>query len=124
MRVALDTSRITDLFRGDIGLAEKLGVAEEVRIPLFALGEIKAGFHGGAQRHRNERLLYTLLAKTTVGVLLPSRNTTRVCSFNSGEQALPFRDNDLWIAALVLEHDLILITRDAHFERIPQVIRA
>lgn len=76
------------------------------------------------QRHRNERLLYSLLAKTTVGVLLPSRNTTRVCSFNSGEQALPFRDNDLWIAALVLEHDLILITRDAHFERIPQVIRA
>jgi hypothetical protein len=35
-----------------------------------------------------------------------------------------FPDNDLWIAPLVLEHDLVLITRDRHFERIPQVMRA
>ncbi|MGJ5820848.1 PIN domain-containing protein [Paludibaculum fermentans] len=31
--------------------------------------------------------------------------------------------NDLWIAALALEHDLTLITRDRHFERIPQLLR-
>ena len=47
MRVALDTDRITDLFRGDMELAEQLGTAEEVWIPLFALGEIKAGFSRG-----------------------------------------------------------------------------
>jgi predicted nucleic acid-binding protein len=35
----------------------------------------------------------------------------------------PVPDNDLWIAALVLEHDLRLITRDKHFERIPQLLR-
>ena len=43
-RVALDTNRIADLFRGDLDLAEQLGTAEEVWIPLFARGEIKAGF--------------------------------------------------------------------------------
>ncbi len=35
----------------------------------------------------------------------------------------PVPDNDLWIAALALEHDLTLITRDRHFERIPQLPR-
>jgi tRNA(fMet)-specific endonuclease VapC len=37
--------------------------------------------------------------------------------------ATPVPDNDLWIAALVLEHDLRLITRDRHFARIPQLLR-
>lgn len=32
-------------------------------------------------------------------------------------------NNDLWIAALALEHDLTLITRDRHFERIAQLPR-
>ena len=75
MRVALDTNRITDLFRGDLELAEQLGTAEEVWIPLFALGEMKAGFQGGTQQRRNESLLNRLLAKPTVGVLLPGRET-------------------------------------------------
>jgi tRNA(fMet)-specific endonuclease VapC len=33
-------------------------------------------------------------------------------------------DNDLWIAAQALEHDLVLITRDGHFAHIPQLARA
>jgi len=127
MRVALDTNRITDLFRGDLDLAEQLGTAEEVWIPLFALGEIKAGFLGGTQQRRNESLLNRLLAKSTVGVLLPGRETAEHYAriFVQLKRAgTPVPDNDLWIAALVLEHDLVLITRDRHFERIPQVIRA
>ena len=127
MRVALDTNRITDLFRGDLELAEQLGTAEEVWIPLFALGEIKAGFQGGTQQRRNESLLNRLLAKPTVGVLLPSRETAESYArifVQLRRAGTPVPDNDLWIAALVLEHDLVLITRDRHFERIPQVIRA
>ena len=127
MRVALDTNRITDLFRGDIELAEQLGTAEEVWIPLFALGEIKAGFQGGTQQRRNESLLNRLLAKPTVGVLLPSRETAENYArifVQLRRAGTPVPDNDLWIAALVLEHDLVLITRDRHFERILQVIRA
>ena len=127
MRVALDTNRITDLFRGDLELAEQLGTAEEVWIPLFALGEIKAGFQGGTQQRRNESLLNRLLAKSTVDVLLPSRETAEHYArifVQLRRAGTPVPDNDLWIAALVLEHDLVLITRDRHFERILQVIRA
>jgi tRNA(fMet)-specific endonuclease VapC len=127
MRVALDTNRITDLFRGDLELAEQLGTAEEVWIPLFALGEIKAGFQGGTQQRRNESLLNRLLAKPTVGVLLPSRETAEHYArifVQLRRAGTPVPDNDLWIAALVLEHDLVLITRDRHFERISQLIRA
>ena len=127
MRVALDTNRITDLFRGDVELAEQLSTAEEVWLPLFVFGEIKAGFQGGTQQRRNESLLNRLLAKPTVGVLLPSRETAEHYArifVQLRRACTPVPDNDLWIAALVIEHDLVLITRDRHFERIPQVIRA
>ena len=126
MRVAVDTNRLTDLLQGDARLAERLGVCDEVWIPLMVLGEMKAGFHGGTQRHRNEALLQRFLAKATVSVLLPGRETAEHYAriFVQLKRAgTPVPDNDLWIAALALEHDLTLITRDRHFERISQLPR-
>jgi len=126
VRVALDTNRLTDLFRGDATLAELLETCEEVWIPLFVLAEIKAGFHGGTQQHQNETLLRKLLAKATVAVLLPSRETAEHYArlFVQLKRAgTPVPDNDLWIAALALQHDLTLITRDQHFQHIPQLLR-
>ena len=29
--------------------------------------------------------------------------------------------NDLWIAALVVQHNLVLCTSDAHFQQLPQI---
>jgi predicted nucleic acid-binding protein len=126
VRVALDTNRLTDLFQGDAELADRLGECDEVFIPLIVLAEIKAGFYGGSQQHRNENLLQRLLAKRTVGILVPARETAEHYArlFVQLKRAgTPVPDNDLWIAALVLEHDLLLITRDRHFERIPQLLR-
>jgi tRNA(fMet)-specific endonuclease VapC len=126
MRVALDTNRLTDLFNGDAALAERLGICDEVWIPLVVLAEMKAGFCGGTQRQRNEILLQRLLGKTTVELLLPSRETAehyaRLFVQLKGA-GTPIPDNDLWIAALMLEHDLLLLTRDRHFQRIPQLLR-
>ena len=127
VRVALDTNRLTDLFQGDTELADRLGECDEVWIPLIVLAEIKAGFHGGSEQHRNEVLLQSFLAKPTVGILLPARETAEHYArlFVQLKRAgTPIPDNDLWIAALVLEHDLLLITRDRHFESVPQLLRA
>jgi tRNA(fMet)-specific endonuclease VapC len=126
VRVALDTNRLTDLFQGDSALAERLGACDEVCIPLFVLGEIKAGFYGGTQQHRNETLLRKLLAKPTVRLLLPRRETAEHYArlFVQLKRAgTPVPHNDLWIAALALEHDLLLITRDQHSQGIPQLLR-
>lgn len=126
MRIALDTNRLTDLFRGDSALAGWLGSCDEVWIPLLVLGEMKAGFHGGSRQRRNESLLQRLLAKPTVALLMPTRETAEHYArlFVQLKRAgTPVPDNDLWIAALALENDLILVSRDRHFERIPQLLR-
>lgn len=38
-------------------------------------------------------------------------------------QGTPIPVNDMWIAALVLQHDIRLYDRDAHFDHLPQVKR-
>jgi len=126
VRVALDTNRLTDLLTGDAALAERLGACDAVWIPLVVLAEMKAGFYGGTQQQRNEALLQKFLAKPTVEVLLPGRHTVEHYArlfVQLKRTGSPIPDNDLWIAALVLEHDLLLITRDRHFQRIPQLLR-
>jgi tRNA(fMet)-specific endonuclease VapC len=126
VRVALDTNRLTDLFQGDAELADRLGECDEVWIPLIVLAEIKAGFLGGSQQHRNENVLRNFLAKATVGILTPVRETAEHYArlFVQLKRAgTPLPDNDLWIAALALQHDLGLITRDRHFDKIPQLLR-
>jgi tRNA(fMet)-specific endonuclease VapC len=124
VRIALDTNRLADLFRGDGQLAELLASCEEVWIPLVVLGELKAGFFGGTQQGRNEALLRRFLERSTVGILLPTEETAEQYGrlfVQLKRIGSPIPDNDLWIAAQVLEHNLRLVTRDRHFERIPQV---
>lgn len=124
MRVALDTNRLTDLFRGDTELANWLEYCEEVWIPLIVLAEIKAGFWGGAKHNRNEILLRELLNKPTFKVLLSGFETAEHYArlyVQLKRAGTPIPDNDLWIAALVLEHNLLLVTRDRHFHHVPQV---
>jgi tRNA(fMet)-specific endonuclease VapC len=127
VRVALDTNRLTDLFQGDAVLADRLGECDEVWLPLMVLAEIKAGFLGDSQQHRNEVLLQSFLARPTVRILLPARETAEHYArlfIQLKRAGTPVPDNDLWIAALALQHDLMLITRDRHFKCIPQLLQA
>lgn len=124
MRIALDTNRLTDLFRGDAELGEFLGGCDQVGVPFVVLAEMKAGFLGGTRSAVNEKLLASFLARETAVVLYADRETTEQYArlFVQLKRAgTPVPDNDLWIAALCLEHDLALITRDQHFDKIPQL---
>jgi len=127
MRIALDTNRLTDLFQGDANLAAFLGGCDEVWIPFVVLAEMKAGLLGGMRQIQNAALLSNLLNRETVAILYAGRETTEHYArlFVQLKRAgTPVPDNDLWIAALAMEHDLALITRDRHFDAIPQLCRA
>lgn len=126
MRVAIDTNRLTDLFKGDADLASYLGTCDEVWLPFVVLGEIKAGFYGGTRQAQNELVLSRLQSRETVRILYASRETAEQYArlFAQLKRAgKPVPDNDLWIAALALENDLALLTRDGHFNQIPQLRR-
>jgi len=127
VKLALDTNRYTDLCRGDMSVVETIEQAEEVWLPFIVLGELRAGFAVGSQGSRNEAILRRFLLKPGIGVLYPDEQTTHhygAVYRQLRTQGTPIPTNDMWIAALVLQHSLVLFARDVHFDALPQLPRA
>ena len=127
MRIALDTNRYVDLCRGVAETVALVSTAEAVFLPFAVVGELRAGFGLGRRSAENEQVLRRFLMKDGVSVLFPDEQTTHhyASLFRQlRRQGSPIPTNDIWIAALVLQHDLALHARDRHFEHIPQIVRA
>ena len=126
MRLALDTNRYTDLCRGDAQVVERIEAADEVWLPFIVLGELRAGFAVGSQGPRNEAILRRFLLKPGVDVLYADEQTTHHYANvyrQLRKQGTPIPTNDIWIAALLLQHSLLLYDRDGHFQALPQLTR-
>ena len=126
MRLALDTNRYSDLCRGDASVVEMVELADEVLLPFIVLGELRAGFAVASQGMRNEAVLRRFLLKQGVSILYADEQTTHHYANvyrQLRKQGTPIPTNDMWIAALVLQHSLVLLARDAHFDALPQLLR-
>ena len=126
MRVALDTNRYVDLCRGVKATVDLLSIAEAVFLPFVVLGELRAGFRLGRRGAENERILRRFLAKEGVAVLYADEQTTYHYASLFRQlrvKGTPIPTNDIWIAALVLQHDLDLHDRDGHFDQLPHIPR-
>lgn len=127
MRVALDTNRYVDLCKGVAETAELVATAEAVFLPFVVLAELRAGFSLGRRGAENERVLRRFLLKPDVEVLYADEQTTHhyASVFRQlRRQGTPIPTNDVWVAALTLQHSLALHDRDKHFDQLPQLVRA
>ena len=125
MRVALDTNRYVDLCKGVDQTIEVLEQADEILMPFVVLGELRAGFAHGRRQAENERVLRRFLLKGGVRVVFADDQTTHhyASVFRQlRKQGTPIPTNDMWIAAIVLQHNLVLHARDKHFDHLPQII--
>jgi tRNA(fMet)-specific endonuclease VapC len=80
----------------------------------------------GKRTAENEKVLRRFLLKDGVAVLYPDDQTTHhyAAAYRQlRHQGTPIPTNDLWIAALVLQHNLRLHDRDRHYEHLPQIVR-
>ena len=126
MRIALDTNRYTDLCRGVAGVIEPIARAERIFMPFIVPAELRAGFKVGTRAKQNERVLIRFLNSPRARLLLPDEQTTHhyaALFAQLRKQATPIPTNDIWIAALVLQHNLGLLARDSHYDHLPQLAR-
>jgi len=126
VRLALDTNRYVDLARGLEPTTALASRADVVYLPLLVLGELRAGFGLGRRAHENEQVLRRFLNKRGVEVLAPDELTTVAYASVFAQlrrQGTPIPTNDIWIAALVLQHGVLLHARDQHFDHLPQIPR-
>lgn len=127
MKLALDTTAYSALARGEPRTAALVRAAQQVNIPFVVLAELRAGFAAGTSGRRNEALLARFLSSPRVTVVYADEQTTHHYANVFAQlrrQGTPIPTNDIWIAAIVLQHDLTLLTSDAHFSHLPQVAKA
>ena len=126
MRLALDTNRYRDVFNGEPETLQVLEEAELVVLPFIVVGELRAGFAGGQRRAENELTLRRFLLKPGVEVFFADEQTTHHYANlyrQLRQQGTPIPTNDIWIAALAVQHDLVLHARDKHFDHLPHLVR-
>lgn len=125
MRVAVDTSYVVGLLRGNHEHALQLAACERIYLSLFVLAELRAGCLASRHAAGNEQLLQRFQMQPNVELLLPDLGTAQHFSqlwLQLRRAGTPIPTHDLWIAALALQHQLVLLTADAHFRRIPQLV--
>jgi tRNA(fMet)-specific endonuclease VapC len=126
VRIALDTNRYVDLCKGVAETLALLEEAEAIMLPFVVVGELRAGFAHGRRQAENERILRRFLLKDGVRVIFADDQTTHhyASVFRQlRKQGTPIPTNDMWLAALVLQHNLALHARDRHFDHLPQIVR-
>jgi tRNA(fMet)-specific endonuclease VapC len=126
VRIGLDTNRYVDLCAGREETARLVATAETVFLPFVVVAELRAGFALGKRSAENERVLRRFLLKEGVAVLFADDQTTHHYASLFRQlrlQGTPIPTNDIWISALVLQHNAALHDRDRHFDHLPQIVR-
>lgn len=126
MNIALDTNAYCDFLRGLPARVQVLQTSRIIYLPLIVLAELRAGFAAGNQKAINIATLQQFLNSPRVKVLSPDEETTHHYAhlyLQLRQKGVAIPTNDLWIAALTVQHNLVLCTSDAHFQHLPQVPR-
>ncbi len=127
MRLMVDTNRYVDFCRGIPEVVDSMRRADQICIAFATLAELRSGFLCGSRSRQNERILTRFLGSSRVRVLFPDDQTTHHYAqlFQQlRDQGTPIPTKDLWIASLTVQHALVLLSRDRHFDHIPQLARA
>jgi predicted nucleic acid-binding protein len=124
-RVVLDTSAYSAFMRGHPEVKLALQQAEEIFINPVVLGELLAGFMRGKHRKENERELRNFLSSPRVIVVDMNVDTAEryavILNF-LWRAGTSIPTNDIWIAASAMQHGLRVLTTDAHYRSVTQVI--
>ncbi|AFM12782.1 type II toxin-antitoxin system VapC family toxin [Turneriella parva] len=124
MQLLLDTNTYTELARGNAAALSKIQRATHVYLSFVSLGELRAGFAAGSKAQQNEKVLQKFLASERVRVLFADSETTHYYAkiyAQLRKAGTPIPVNDLWIAALAMQHGVPLYTLDAHFRKVDAI---
>lgn len=121
-RLAIDANAAIDLLRPERAAPPYLDEARLLLLPLPVLGEL---FVGALASQRPARHLSELdEASKTWTVIVPDDITARIYAelrviTGTIRHISASKLNDLWIAALCVQHNLPLLTNDRGFDAIP-----
>lgn len=120
----LDTNAISALAGTDrrlIAIIEDLPV---LVLNIISLGEYRYGVDRSRYRNKLTAWLNALISESEI--LAPNLDTLPIYSQirqQLKDAGTPIPANDVWIAAIALQHEMSVVSRDAHFDKIQGITR-
>jgi len=117
--VILDTNALSAVADGDSALEEILEETTHLAVPVIVLGELRYGIRQSRDRSAYERWLAESIPSYRM-LIVDEDTAERYAEIRDDlkRKGRPIPANDLWIAALVRQHALPLMSRDQHFDSV------
>jgi len=115
----LDTNIVVEFLRGNIQVINYLEENRNFVISAIVLGELEFGVQNAKQYVKHTKQLKDFM----IGVQVINLDEKTAIFYGQIKTELrkigkPIPDNDIWIAALTMQYNAILLTNDAHFKDI------
>jgi tRNA(fMet)-specific endonuclease VapC len=122
--VIVDTNALSAFADGSSLAIAALQAAGEVAVPVIVLGEFRYGIAHSRRRREYEAWLEQYLSAFRV-LEVTAETAVEYAVLRSELRQLgrPIPANDIWIAALCRQHDIPLLSRDAHFDHVKRLRR-
>jgi tRNA(fMet)-specific endonuclease VapC len=122
--VLLDTNALSDWAKSDEQLLAILPPYGQLALPVVAIGEYMAGIYRSARRETLEEWMRQTMSRVTIVVAdLPVAEQYAVIAARLEDEGRTIPANDIWIAAMALEHRLPVLSRDKHFDAVAGLTR-
>jgi tRNA(fMet)-specific endonuclease VapC len=116
----LDTNALSAWADGDPSIEFPLLRPDFLAVPAVVLGEFLFGVSRSRYRDRYHQWLTRELSRCrALSITMSTAEHYATVRQQLRDSGTPIPMNDIWIAAIALEHDLPVLTRDAHFDRVP-----
>ena len=118
----LDSNIVIEIFDGNKIFADRISKEEVLYLPCIVLGELYTGVNRVSDKSRHLKMLSDFLKFCTVvnidGLTAKYYGEMIAALYKKGK---PIPTNDVWIAAIALQNDFVLITNDNHFKEVPDL---
>lgn len=118
-RFVLDSNIVTAFFAHDTNVVNAIKDASKLFVSLVAVGELYYGATISERAQKNTACIDDLISD--IAVVCGDIETARLFGTTKArlqQNGTPIPDNDIWIAAVALQHSLKLVSRDAHFTHV------
>ena len=115
----IDTNVYTHALAGDPETIDILRCTKKIAICSISIGELLSGFKGGTREKENKKELGEFLDAPRVQIYGIDEDTAEFYADtlnNLRKKGRPIPTNDIWIAAVALQHGLQLFFQDRHFK--------
>lgn len=121
-RYLLDTNIVAAAVSGDQPVVSRFTDDVELFAPVVVLGELLYGAMWSQRREENlARIGSSLSAWPLLHVDAETAQRYGEIKAELRRLGRPILDNDLWIGAAAILHGLTLLSRDAHFDSVPDL---